>query len=95
MPVYEYYCERCDKRFEALRPMREAGEPVPCPTCGREGRRIMPTSFAAMSWRQGYPQRVPFHHRPVRQRTPKKGAAAESNLKGRGKRTEKKGKAQR
>lgn len=95
MPIYEYYCEDCDKRFEALRPIREAGEPVPCPACAREAQRIMPTSFAAMSWRQGYPQRVPFHHRPVRQRASKSSAPAASNPKTRGKRTEKKGKAQR
>jgi len=59
MPVYEYYCEACDGIFEALRPMREAGDPVPCPVCDRDGRRIMPTSFAAFTMRDGYPRRIP------------------------------------
>lgn len=59
MPVYEYYCESCDGIFEALRPMREAGDPVPCPVCDRDGRRIMPTSFAAFTMRDGYPRRIP------------------------------------
>ena len=91
MPIYEYYCENCDKRFEALRPMREASEPVPCPDCQRDAPRIMPTSFAAMSWRQGYPQRVPFHQRSLRQRPPKSGAAVAPNSKKGKKRTEKTG----
>jgi putative FmdB family regulatory protein len=59
MPVYEYYCDRCDGIFEALRPMREAADPVPCPACERDGRRIMPTAFAAFTFREGYPRRLP------------------------------------
>ena len=59
MPLYEYYCNDCDGVFEALRPMREAAEPAPCPECDRDGRRIMPTSFAAFTFRDGYPRRLP------------------------------------
>ncbi len=46
MPLYEYYCEHCNGIFEALRPMREASKPCPCPLCERDSQRIMPTSFA-------------------------------------------------
>ncbi len=66
MPLYEYYCEKCDKVFEALRSIRESAGSAPCPDCGGEAQRIMPTTFASMSFKQGYSQRVPFHHRPVR-----------------------------
>lgn len=66
MPLYEYYCERCDRVFEALRFIRDSDEPAPCPECGREADRIMPTTFASMSHRGGWAQRVPFHHAPVR-----------------------------
>jgi putative FmdB family regulatory protein len=59
MPLYEYYCEPCDGIFEQLRPMREASEPWPCPQCNREGNRVMPTSFAAFTYRDGYPRRIP------------------------------------
>lgn len=59
MPVYEYYCQNCDGIFEQLRPMREAAEPWPCPQCNREGSRVMPTSFAAFTYRDGYPRRIP------------------------------------
>ncbi len=66
MPLYEYYCEECDEVFEALRPLRESEAPAPCPKCSGDAERIMPTSFAPMSFRQGYAQRVPFHHRAIR-----------------------------
>lgn len=59
MPLYEYYCDDCEGIFEALRPIREASDPVPCPVCDRDGRRIMPTSFAAFTFREGYPRRLP------------------------------------
>jgi putative FmdB family regulatory protein len=59
MPVYEYYCEHCDGIYEALRPMREAGDIVPCPACDRDGRRIMPTSFSAFTFREGYARKLP------------------------------------
>jgi putative FmdB family regulatory protein len=59
MPLYEYYCEPCDGVFEVLRPMKEASESVPCPVCNRDSRRMMPTSFAAFTFRDGYPRRIP------------------------------------
>ncbi len=58
MPLYEYYCEPCDGIFEAIRQMREASLPVPCPVCNRDGQRIM-SSFTAFTFRDGYPRRIP------------------------------------
>ena len=66
MPLYEYFCEPCNGIFEELRPMREASDPVPCPECYKDAKRIMPTSFAAFTFRDGYPRRIPddgkFYH---------------------------------
>jgi putative FmdB family regulatory protein len=59
MPVYEYYCRRCDGVFEALRPMTESANPVPCIECARKSERIMPTSFSAFTFRDGYPRKLP------------------------------------
>ena len=59
MPVYEYYCRSCDGIFEALRPMNRASEPAPCPVCASDGQRIMPTSFNAFTFRDGYPRKLP------------------------------------
>src|SRR4051794_20288565 len=42
-----------------LRSIREASEPAPCPVCNRDARRIMPTSFNAFTFRDGYPRRIP------------------------------------
>ena len=66
MPLYEYFCQSCNGIFEELRPMREATEPVPCPQCYKDAPRIMPTSFSAFTFRDGYPRRIPddgkFYH---------------------------------
>ena len=59
MPLYEYFCQPCNGIFEELRPMREATEPVPCPQCYKDAARIMPTSFTAFTFRDGYPRRIP------------------------------------
>ncbi len=59
MPLYEYFCEPCDGVFEQLRSIREAGEPAPCPVCNRDAKRMMPTSFNAFTFRDGYPRRIP------------------------------------
>lgn len=59
MPLYEYYCGTCRGVFEALRSLRESSEPAHCPLCDRESTRIMPTSFAAFTVREGLPRRLP------------------------------------
>jgi len=75
MPLYEYYCENCDEVFETLRSLSASEEPATCPKCGGEAGRIMPTTFASMSRREGYAQRVPYHHHPVRGGAPAKTIA--------------------
>jgi len=32
---------------------------MPCPECFKDAKRIMPTSFAAFTFREGYPRRIP------------------------------------
>ena len=59
MPVYEYLCDDCDGIFEAVKPMKEADEPAPCPVCDLDGQRMMPTQFTAFIMRKGYPRRIP------------------------------------
>ena len=70
MPLYEYYCEACSSVFEVLRSVRQSEEPATCPKCSGEADRIMPTTFASMSRRDGWAQRVPYHHKPVRTGAP-------------------------
>ncbi|MHB8574472.1 MAG: FmdB family zinc ribbon protein [Dehalococcoidia bacterium] len=59
MPVYEFFCEPCDGVFELLRSIRESSEPASCPVCNRDAKRVMPTSFNAFTFRDGYPRRIP------------------------------------
>jgi putative FmdB family regulatory protein len=39
VPVYEFVCEDCGP-FEQRRSFAEAGEPMACPSCEREARRV-------------------------------------------------------
>jgi putative FmdB family regulatory protein len=39
VPVYEFLCERCGP-FERRRALGEAGDPMPCPACGIEAKRV-------------------------------------------------------
>jgi putative FmdB family regulatory protein len=36
MPIYEYYCESCQRRFQAMRRMSERTAPLRCEGCGSE-----------------------------------------------------------
>lgn len=66
MPVYEYYCDKCDEVFDSLQPISKSDQPVACPECGHVSDRIMPTTFATMSKRKGLKERVPYHHHDIR-----------------------------
>jgi putative FmdB family regulatory protein len=66
VPVYEYYCDNCEKVFDSLQPISKSDQPVACPKCGGASDRIMPTTFATMSKRKGLKERVPFHHHDIR-----------------------------
>ena len=58
MPVYEYVCEKCDKKFEALRPVSRMDEPAPCPQGHPRSHRVM-SRFAAVV-RDGYSAMEPM-----------------------------------
>ena len=66
MPIYEYYCDKCAQVFDALGSIAASDRPAKCPKCSASADRIMPTTFATMSRRQGLRERVPFHHHDVR-----------------------------
>ncbi len=37
MPIYDWKCGKCGKKFEAIAPMSEDGGKVRCPKCGHRG----------------------------------------------------------
>ena len=42
MPIYEYYCPKCDLKFEVLKGVEER-ESSPCPSCSQEAKRLFST----------------------------------------------------
>ncbi len=48
MPLYEYYCESCQQRFELLRPMARMDDPAACPEGHGDANRVLST-FAAFT----------------------------------------------
>ncbi len=46
MPLYEYYCTRCDDRFDLLRPAGRMDDPAECPQGHPGGERVL-SIFAA------------------------------------------------
>ena len=46
MPLYEYYCPTCEKKFELLRSMSRSDEPATCPS-GHEGAERLISVFSA------------------------------------------------
>ncbi|MCL6477245.1 MAG: zinc ribbon domain-containing protein [Peptococcaceae bacterium] len=49
MPIYEFKCQSCGRRFEKLCSLGETGETLPCPQCGTTGPRRVMSGFAAKS----------------------------------------------
>jgi len=47
MPIYEYFCENCQKKFEILVFSRE--NKVSCPTCNKKNLRRLFSRFAFSS----------------------------------------------
>jgi putative FmdB family regulatory protein len=47
MPLYEYRCPDCEKRFEKLQRMGETASGLSCPDCGRDGVERQLSTFAS------------------------------------------------
>ncbi|NLV73658.1 MAG: zinc ribbon domain-containing protein [Chloroflexi bacterium] len=47
MPIYEYTCTSCGKRFELLRPFSQADVPAACPRCESTASQRAISCFAA------------------------------------------------
>ena len=43
MPIYEYYCAKCNIEYETIRPASQADSPAPCKSCGQPGERQLST----------------------------------------------------
>jgi putative FmdB family regulatory protein len=45
MPIYEYYCSKCQIDFELMLSFSQSNSPALCPKCKAEARRLL-SSFA-------------------------------------------------
>ena len=54
MPIYEYRCADERKVFQTLRPMNQMDEPIACPECGSESKRVL-SLFATIARGDGEP----------------------------------------
>lgn len=49
MPIYEFYCPDCDKKFEKLCSLSQSGSQILCPNCqGTRAERCL-SKFASFS----------------------------------------------
>ncbi|MGE5599671.1 MAG: FmdB family zinc ribbon protein [Bacteroidota bacterium] len=51
VPIYEFFCASCQRRFEELCPMGTDCQ-RPCPSCGKPGRKMV-SAFAFRSGGEG------------------------------------------
>lgn len=49
MPIYEYYCEKCDDDFELLLGVGSGDSALNCPRCGSKNLKKLFSKFAAHS----------------------------------------------
>ena len=52
MPIYEYLCQDCGSRFELLRSIKEADNPILCKSCKSEHTQRAVSVFFAQSGSQ-------------------------------------------
>ena len=48
MPIYEYYCSKCDRDFEVIRPVSQSDSQADCSECGEPAQRQL-SNFAFRS----------------------------------------------
>jgi|YelNatPaOPRAMG01_1025707.scaffolds.fasta_scaffold16052_4 putative FmdB family regulatory protein len=49
MPIYEYLCENCHKKFDSLRNFKEADLPIACSYCQSTNTKRVLSVFSAQS----------------------------------------------
>lgn len=46
MPIYEYRCQQCGRKFEKIRRVTERDRPAECPECKSEESNLQVSGFA-------------------------------------------------
>ena len=48
MPLYDYECKECGKKFEDFRSLKERAT-APCPSCGKQAEKVLSSFFTVRS----------------------------------------------
>lgn len=59
MPLYEYRCSECNKRFEVLQRVGAASDGVTCPACGSQQVGKLLSTFASSMGASGGGESLP------------------------------------
>ncbi|HEY7198609.1 MAG TPA: zinc ribbon domain-containing protein [Candidatus Dormibacteraeota bacterium] len=60
MPIYEYRCEACERRFEVLTSFAERDRARVCPSCESSRTRVLVSSFAAIGGESEFTSTLPM-----------------------------------
>jgi putative FmdB family regulatory protein len=60
MPIYEYRCEECERKFELLSSFAERDRAQACPTCESRRTRVLVSSFAAIGGESEFASTLPM-----------------------------------
>jgi len=63
MPTYEYWCPKCQKVFEAKKPISDLAKPALCPACGTEGEKLISNFASKIGYNLQVPAREPFREK--------------------------------
>jgi len=60
MPIYEYYCQKCNKEFELRRAISMADSHALCPSCGSESQKLVSAFASKVGFRLKTPSKRAF-----------------------------------
>ncbi len=60
MPIYEYHCEACERRFEVLTSFSERDRARVCPSCESTRTRVLVPSSAAIGGEGEFKSTLPM-----------------------------------
>ena len=60
MPIYEYYCPKCDKEFELRRTISMSESKALCPSCGSKSQKLVSSFASKVGFRLKTPTKTVF-----------------------------------
>jgi putative FmdB family regulatory protein len=64
VPVYEYFCPKCQAEFQLMRPFSQVNEPAFCPKCGGRGEKLVSVFASKADYTVKVPSKDAFRKRP-------------------------------